>query len=90
MMNDVLATKTYVVKRGDEEYHYTLHLVPHGGFEYGNGHALILNRHDGSWEDCFDARYDNRFATVDSFNKFAYEFIREQTSDEFTVEEVTE
>ena len=90
MRNDILATKTYVARRGDEEYHITLHLVPHGGFDYGNGHALILNRHDGSWEHGFDARYDKRFSTVESFNKYAYEFVRDQTADDFTLEEVTE
>ena len=90
MKNDVLATKNYVVKRDGEEYEYTLHLVPHGGFDYGNGHALILNRHDGSWEECYDARYDKRFSSVDGFNRYAYEFIRDNVSTEFTVEEVTE
>ena len=90
MRNDVLASKEFIAKRGDEAYRVTLHLVPHGGFDYGNGHALILNRHSGDWDHCFDARYDKRFATVESFNKFAYEFVRDQTADDFTLEEVTE
>ena len=90
MNNDVLATKNFIIKREGEEYHYTLHLVPHGGFDYGNGHALVLDRHAYTGEECFDARYDPRFANADSFNENAYDFIRNIVDPTFTVEEVKE
>ena len=95
MTNDVLATKVFVAKSGDEEYKITLHLVPHGGFDYGNRHALLYNVQDlkkGKQfvEEGFDARYDSRFNTVESFNQNAYGFVKDQIRDEFTLEEVIE
>ena len=93
MENDVLATKKYIATSGDEKYMFTLHLVPHGGFDYGNRHSLVYITQDITGkhlrEDLFDARYDRRFNTVESFNKYAYEFVKDQIRDDFTLEEVT-
>ena len=92
-MNDVLATKKFIAKSSDESYAITLHLVPHGGFDYGNRHALLYNVQDLTtgkhfMEQGFDARYDSRFNTVESFNDHAYEFVKDQIREEFTIEEV--
>ena len=84
---DVIATKKYIAKNGNEVYRYTLHLVPYGGFNYGNGKALVLNRGAGS-DQCFDARYDKRFNSVESFEKNAYEFVRNNTDPAFSLKEV--
>ena len=87
-MNDEILAREYflVTDHKGHEFHYELQLVPHGGFDYGNRHALVLKRGDGSWDDGFDARYDSRFSTVESFHKYAYEFVRDQVNADFDVE----
>ena len=40
-------------------------------------------------EQGFDARYDKRFNTVDTFNKHVEEFVRDQIREDFTLERVS-
>nr|WP_297765685.1 hypothetical protein [uncultured Butyrivibrio sp.] len=63
----------------------TLELAEHGGFEYGNGHSLILTE-VGLNESIFDARYDERFDTEESFRKHALEFVKEHVRSTCVVE----
>ena len=90
---EVLATAKFVATSGDEKYNITVELVPHGGFDYGNRHALTYNVQDVNsgrhfMEQGFDARYDSRFNTVDTFNKHVEEFVRDQIRDDFILERV--
>ena len=86
MANEILCRAKFIATSGDEAYHITLDLVPSGAFAYGNGHALIYDAHDGGGPRCFDARYDQRFATGGSFLKHARQFVKDQLRDDFTVE----
>ena len=88
MANEVLASKRFMARSGEEVYEITLDLVPSGASDYGNRHALLLNFHDGSGVRFFDARYDKRFSTVESFSKYALEFVKDQLREDFTVEQV--
>ena len=90
---EVLASAVFTAKSGNEVYTITVELVPHGGFDYGNCHSLTYNMQDANtgrrfMEQVFDARYDSRFNTVDSFNKYVAEFVRDQIRDDFTLERV--
>lgn len=90
---EVLATAQFVATSGDEVYNIKVELVPHGGFDYGNRHALTYNVQDAKtgkhfMEQGFDARYDSRFNTVDTFNKHVEEFVRDQIRPDFTLERV--
>lgn len=90
---EVLASAVFTAKSGDEVYTITVELVPHGGFDYGNRHALTYNVQDANtgkrfMEQGFDARYDKRFNTVDSFNKHVAEFVRDQIREDFSLERV--
>lgn len=83
---EIIARAFFVADNGKGEvYHMELQLVPHGGFDYGNRHSVVLKRGDGSWDECFDARYDRRFDSAESFDKYAYEFVRDQVSNAFAV-----
>ena len=43
-------------------------LVEHGGFDYGNGHSIVLKEDDVEFSEILlDARYDGRFNTVEKF-----------------------
>ena len=85
MEKDVLATAKFTAKSGAEKYDITLQLVPSGCTDYGNKHALVYFV-DGKFSQCFDARYDKRFNTVESFQRYAYEFVRDQIREDLTVE----
>ncbi len=67
---------------------FTLKLYKSNAFAYGNQHSLVLFNETYKDEQLFDARYDSRFNTVESFHKYAYEFVRERIREEFTVEHV--
>lgn len=90
MAHDVLIGVKFLATSGGEKYHIKLDLVPSGAFHYGNGHALIYTVYaeDGKMlsENCFDARYDNRFADGSSFLNHAREFVKGQLRSDFTVE----
>ena len=80
---EVLAEKKFVASGDGKTFDVVLQLVPSGAFEYGNRHALLYTV--DNYTQCFDARYDKRFNTVESFNANAYEFVREHIRDEFDV-----
>lgn len=65
----------------------TLELTDHGGFDYGNGHSLILTE-VGINESIFDARYDKRFDNEESFRKNALKFVREHVRSTCKVERI--
>ena len=75
----------------DEEghsYNYTLKMYKSGAFDYGNRHCIVLFNETYKNEQLFDARYDSRFNTVESFRKYAYEFVRDQMRNTCKVEEI--
>lgn len=92
-MDEIIARAFFTADNGKGEiYRIELQLVPHGGFDYGNGNALIYKVQDAVggkkfMDRGFDARYDSRFNNAESFRKHAYEFVRDQIRDEFTVVE---
>jgi len=87
MSEKPLAVKEFVIKNADKSYlsDAKLSMYNSSSFDYGNGHCLVLDV-DGT-ANAFDARYDNRFHSVDSFNEFAHEFVRENIRSEFIVED---
>ena len=86
---EVLATAKFSAVSGDEKYTAVLELIPSGCTAYGNRHALLFSTHeDGKrlgMEQCFDARYDRRFNTVETFKANALDFVREHLRDDFTI-----
>ncbi len=76
-----------VTTEDGEAINMTLELTEHGGFEYGNGHSLILTQ-VGLNESIFDARYDERFDTEERFRKHALEFVKEHVRSTCLVEKV--
>ena len=89
MEHIILATAKFVATAPDgETYNVTLTLEPFGGFSYGNGHGLALNRHAGTGVEWFDARYDPRFNDVVSFNKYATDFVKDHFREDFKIERV--
>lgn len=87
-MEQILAREFFVAKDGDEVYNIELQLVPHGGFDYGNGHSVVLKWNDDGIDQCFDARYDKRFWDEESFHKYSYEFVRSEVASRFSLERV--
>ena len=89
---EVLAEARFSAKSNDELYFITLTLEPSGCFDYGNRHALGYEVFDPNgkcvYETGFDARYDSRFNTVDSFNKYAVEFVKDLIREEFEVRRI--
>ena len=89
MINNVLASAKFKASAPNgETYNVDLTLEPFGGFQYGNGHVVALNRHAGTGVEWFDARYDARFVNADTFNEYALEFVKEHFRDDFTIERV--
>lgn len=91
MEREVLARAEFSATSGQEKYTATLELVPSGCSPYGNEHAVILKQYkDGSEISGtgFDARYDKRFNTPETFNKYAGDFVKEQFRDDFTIERI--
>ena len=90
--HEVLAEARFTATSKDEQYNIVLTLIPSGCSDYGNRHALGYEVYEPNGkcvtEQGFDARYDRRFNTVDSFNKYAMEFVRDQIRDEFAIERV--
>ena len=62
-----------------------LEMVEYGGFDYGNGHALVLKSKKYHTENLFDARYDVRFSDEKSFHENSYEFVRDYVRKELEV-----
>lgn len=87
MTQEVLASKKFTAKGNGEIYNITLSLIPSGCNPYGNKHALLYEV-EGCQTQCFDARYDKRFNTAETFNKYAYEFVRDQIREDLIVAEV--
>ena len=89
---DVLATAKFTATSKDEKYTIVLTLERSHCFDYRNRHALGYDVYDENdkhiMEQGFDARYDHRFNTVDSFNKYAIEFVRDQLRPDLVVERV--
>lgn len=79
-------TKFKATAPNGETYNVDLSLEPFGGFAYGNGNGVALNRHAGNGVEWFDARYDSRFANAETFNKYALEFVKEQFRNDFEIE----
>ena len=89
MEREALATMKFSAVSGEEKYTATLELVPSGCFAYGNKHAVIFKRYEDGVQvgvDCYDARYNHKFDTVDTFNANALEFVKKYFRDDFTVE----
>ena len=87
-----LAEKRFILESKNMRFDHTLKLCESGAFAYGNQHSLLLicNNKDGHYEpQLFDARYDPRFNTVESFNENALSFMKEWSDPSFTVTEVT-
>lgn len=80
-MANYLAKATYRCTT-DEGVEYRLNgiLVEHGGFDYGNGHAIVIWE-DGFSETLLDARYDGRFSTKEGF----YQHIMEVFKDYYNI-----
>ena len=91
MERNVLATARFSAVSGDKQYTIVLELVPSGCFAYGNEHAVIYEVYDGDTlvsDSCFDARYDHRFDSEETFNINALDFVKDQVRDHFTVEKM--
>ena len=89
MEHTILATANFVATAPNgEKYNVTLTLEPFGGFAYGNGHGVALNRHAGSGVEWFDARYDPRFINESTFDEYALEFVAEHFREDFIIERV--
>lgn len=91
MEREVLAKAEFSATSGQEKYTATLELVPSGCFPYGNKHALIFKRYMDGLEiggTCFDVRYDQRFNTAETFNKYALDVVKAQFRDDFTIERI--
>lgn len=90
MAEKILAKAEFVARSADgkERYNLTLTLEPHGGFDYGNGHIIALDRHDGSWIHSWDARYDSRFNDEKSFYENALEFVKGECREDLIIERV--
>ena len=85
---EVLASTRFSAVSGDEMYTATLELVPSGCFAYGNKHAVIFKRYEDDIQvgvDCYDARYDNKFNTAETFAANALEFVKKYFRDDFTI-----
>lgn len=54
---DFIEEVNYIVKLGDEEWHYTLELHESGAFKYGNGTCVIM-RLEGNLPEVYDTRYE--------------------------------
>ena len=88
MEREALAKTKFVAKCGTEIYTATLELVPSGCNPYGNKHALIFKVYQGGAEvrgDGYDARYDKRFNTVETFKENALDFVSCQFRDDFVI-----
>lgn len=88
-----LAEKRFILEGNvegfDMRFDITVMLTEHGGFDYGNGHALYIRYNEGHYEpELWDARYDPRFSTVDSFNTHVLEFLKETRNPALTITEV--
>lgn len=88
-MEKALATARFKATGEGTEFTVTLEMVESGGFGYGNHHALVYSTsYPGSMEQLFDARYDNRFNTVESFEKNAQAFVRGMIRGSFGIERI--
>ena len=85
MNNEILATAKFLAEDKDIATIIILDMVPSGCFDYGNKHALFLHEENGDFERFFDARYDKRFSTVQSFQQNAEAFVRDQLRDSLTI-----
>ena len=91
MEREVLATAKFFVASCDEKYTATLELVPSGCFPYGNKHAVIFKRYEDGKQvgvDCYDARYNSKFDTEETFAENALEFVKKYFRDDFTIEQI--
>ena len=91
MEREALATAKFSAVSGDEQYTATLELVPSGCFAYGNKHAVIFKRYEDGLQvsvDCYDARYNHKFDTVDTFKANALDFVKTYFRDDFTIEPI--
>ena len=69
-------------------YNTTLKMYKSGAFQYGNQHCLVLRNETLKTEDLFDARYDTRFNTVESFHKNSFDFVSANVRSTCKVEKV--
>ena len=83
----MIIEKFNVTTEDGEIINTTLELVNSGGFDYGNGHSLILTQ-EGINKNIYDARYDRRFDNEQSFRKYALEFVKENVRDTCKVEKL--
>ena len=84
-----LAEKRFILEDEDRHFDITLKLCESGCFQYGNQHSLkLVFNEPKACPELWDARYDHRFDTVETFNKHAVEFIREWCDPALTVSEV--
>ena len=68
------------------ESELTLEMYKNEREDYGNGHSLCII--DNGNETLFDARYDNRFDTLESFHEHSYEFVREYVRESCKIEQI--
>ena len=88
-MEKALATARFKATGEGTEFTITLEMFESGAFTYGNKHSLVYSTDwPGSTEQLFDARYDKRFNTVESFEKNAEEFVRAQIRPTFEIKRI--
>ena len=91
MEREVLATAKFSAVSGEEKYTAVLELVPSGCFAYGNQHAIVFKRYEDGVQvsvDCYDARYNIKFDTAETFAANALEFVKKYFRDDFTIEPI--
>lgn len=91
MEREVLATAKFSAVSGEEKYTATLELVPSGCFAYGNKHAVIFKRYEDGLQvgvDCYDARYNHKFDTPETFAANAIEFVKKYFRDDFIIKQI--
>lgn len=67
MMVEAMARVKYNCKTdAGKKYSVTAELIDNWGFQYGNHHGIVVTE-DTGYAYGLDARYDQRFGTVDGF-----------------------
>ena len=87
----IIASEDFIITlENGERVYTTLEMYESGAFDYGNGHgvALIEECDNGPSEQTWDARYDSRFDTEETFKEHALHFVKEHVRPTCTVERV--